>query len=97
MAGQSLPGGYDGYTSCPLVTGTKSCILAEFDFQAPPQPLETFPVNQGRITRGGLANIRYLRQGEMEYVHAEVSSHASPLLARTGQGEYTLLNTINSQ
>ena len=47
VAGESLPGGYDGYTSCPLVTGTKSCILAEFDFQAPPQPLETFPVNQG--------------------------------------------------
>ena len=51
MAGESLPGGYDGYTSCPLVTGTKSCILAEFDFQAPPQPLETFPVNQGESTR----------------------------------------------
>jgi len=48
IAGSALPGGYDGYTSCPLVTGTKSCILAEFDFQAPPQPLETFPVNQGK-------------------------------------------------
>ena len=50
VAGQTLPGGYDGYTSCPLVTGTKTCILAEFDFQAPPQPLETFPVNQGETT-----------------------------------------------
>jgi len=39
---------YEGYTSCPLVTGRKSCILAEFDFQAPPQPLETFPVNQAK-------------------------------------------------
>ena len=47
MAGSPLPGGYDGYTSCPLVTGSKSCILAEFDFQTPFQPLETFPFNQG--------------------------------------------------
>ena len=52
VAGQNLPGGYDGYTSCPLVTGTKTCILAEFDFQAPPQPMETFPVNQGEIMFG---------------------------------------------
>ena len=47
IAGNPLPGGYDGYTSCPLVTGTKSCIMAEFDFQTPFQPLETFPFNQG--------------------------------------------------
>ena len=47
MAGTALPGGYDGYTSCPLVTGSKSCILAEFDFQSPFQPLETFPFDQG--------------------------------------------------
>ena len=67
VAGESLPGGYDGYTSCPLVTGTKSCILAEFDFQAPPQPLETFPVNQGESTGSlstydlSLLNSVYLR------------------------------------
>jgi len=45
---QPLPTKYDGYTSCPLVTGSSSVILAEFDFQAPPQPLETFPINQAK-------------------------------------------------
>ncbi|CAF4347159.1 unnamed protein product, partial [Rotaria magnacalcarata] len=30
---------YDGYTSCPLVTGYNKCILAEFDFDG--NPLET--------------------------------------------------------
>lgn len=35
---------YDGYTSCPLVTGDDKCILAEFDYKL--QPLETFPFSQ---------------------------------------------------
>jgi len=48
VASQSLPAKYEGYTSCPLVTGKSSLILAEFDFQAPPQPLETFPINQAK-------------------------------------------------
>ena len=48
MAGKSLPAKYDGYTSCPLVISPKECILAEFDFQAPPQPLETLPINQAK-------------------------------------------------
>merc|ERR1711963_960593 len=48
LNGQPLPTKYDGYTSCPLVTGSSSVILAEFDFQAPPQPMETFPVNQAK-------------------------------------------------
>uniref|UniRef100_A0A8C7A5H5 Sulfide:quinone oxidoreductase, mitochondrial n=1 Tax=Nothoprocta perdicaria TaxID=30464 RepID=A0A8C7A5H5_NOTPE len=37
---------YDGYTSCPLVTGYNKVILAEFDYAA--QPLETFPIDQGK-------------------------------------------------
>ncbi|XP_049783264.1 sulfide:quinone oxidoreductase, mitochondrial isoform X1 [Schistocerca cancellata] len=37
---------YDGYTSCPLVTGQRKCILAEFDYDR--NPLETFPVDQGK-------------------------------------------------
>ncbi|XP_033725410.1 sulfide:quinone oxidoreductase, mitochondrial-like [Pecten maximus] len=37
---------YDGYTSCPLITSRGKCILAEFDYDA--QPLETFPINQGK-------------------------------------------------
>jgi len=48
MDGRELLGIYSGYTSCPLVTGRKSLILAEFDMNAPPQPLETFPVNQAK-------------------------------------------------
>ncbi|XP_071787939.1 sulfide:quinone oxidoreductase, mitochondrial-like [Asterias amurensis] len=35
---------YNGYTSCPLVTGRRSCVLAEFDYTL--EPLETFPVDQ---------------------------------------------------
>ncbi|KAM6119532.1 sulfide:quinone oxidoreductase, mitochondrial isoform 2-T2 [Pterocles gutturalis] len=37
---------YDGYTSCPLVTGYNKVILAEFDYNA--QPLETFPIDQSK-------------------------------------------------
>ncbi|XP_071070275.1 sulfide:quinone oxidoreductase, mitochondrial isoform X3 [Dasypus novemcinctus] len=37
---------YDGYTSCPLVTGYSRVILAEFDYNA--QPLETFPFDQSK-------------------------------------------------
>jgi len=48
LAGKDLPAKYDGYTSCPLVTGSNSCILAEFDFQTPPQPMETFFFNQAK-------------------------------------------------
>merc|ERR1719481_960754 len=57
LKGQSPPAKYDGYTSCPLVTGKNSCILAEFDFQAPPQPLETFPINQAK-SRGTMYQLK---------------------------------------
>ena len=46
LAGKEPTQFYDGYTSCPLVTGDGKCILAEFDYQL--QPLETFPINQGK-------------------------------------------------
>ncbi|WP_199756824.1 NAD(P)/FAD-dependent oxidoreductase [Tautonia sociabilis] len=35
---------YDGYTSCPVVTGYNSLILAEFDYDK--KPAETFPFDQ---------------------------------------------------
>lgn len=35
---------YDGYASCPLITGYDSCIMAEFDYNL--EPMETFPVAQ---------------------------------------------------
>lgn len=40
---------YDGYASCPLVTGYNKCILAEFDYTM--QPLETFPFPQNKERR----------------------------------------------
>lgn len=46
MGGEEPKAKYDGYTSCPLITGPNECILAEFDFDTPPQPMETFPFNQ---------------------------------------------------
>lgn len=46
MRGQPLTASYDGYTSCPLVTGYGRLILAEFDYEL--QPRETFPFDQGK-------------------------------------------------
>lgn len=44
LKGKPLTAQYDGYASCPLVTGYNSCILAEFNYDL--QPLETFPFRQ---------------------------------------------------
>ncbi|MBP9090271.1 NAD(P)/FAD-dependent oxidoreductase [bacterium] len=44
MRGEPLTESYDGYTSCPLVTGYSSLVLAEFDYDLIPQ--ETFPFDQ---------------------------------------------------
>ncbi|XP_076030024.1 sulfide quinone oxidoreductase [Oratosquilla oratoria] len=49
MNGSSPTALYDGYTSCPLVTGYSKCILAEFDMNG--NPLETFPFDQGKERR----------------------------------------------
>lgn len=46
LAGQPLAARYDGYTSCPLVTGYNRLILAEFDYDLTPQ--ETFPFDQSK-------------------------------------------------
>lgn len=46
MAGKPLTATYDGYTSCPVVTGYGRLILAEFDYNQ--QPAETFPVDQSK-------------------------------------------------
>ncbi len=46
MNGRTLDQKYDGYTSCPLVTGYGRLILAEFDYDLNPQ--ETFPFDQGK-------------------------------------------------
>lgn len=46
MEGRSLTETYDGYSSCPLVTGYGRLILAEFDYDL--NPKETFPFDQSK-------------------------------------------------
>ena len=43
-AGKPLLARYDGYASCPLVTGYGKLILAEFDYDG--NPAESFPFDQ---------------------------------------------------
>ena len=57
-----LSGHYDGYTSCPLVTGYNSMVLAEFDYEKNPQ--ESFPFDQSKerfsmmmLKKHGLPNL----------------------------------------
>lgn len=45
-AGRPLAGHYDGYTSCPLVTGYGRLVLAEFDYES--KPAESFPFDQSQ-------------------------------------------------
>lgn len=45
-AGRPLTAQYDGYTSCPLVTGYGKLILAEFDYSNTPK--ESFPFDQSQ-------------------------------------------------
>jgi sulfide:quinone oxidoreductase len=42
----AMTGSYNGYSSCPLITGYGKLILAEFDYDNNPQ--ETFPFNQAK-------------------------------------------------
>jgi sulfide:quinone oxidoreductase len=46
MAGKPLEAQYNGYTSCPIITGYGKLMLAEFDYNN--QPTETFPFNQAK-------------------------------------------------
>nr|XP_018903949.1 PREDICTED: sulfide:quinone oxidoreductase, mitochondrial [Bemisia tabaci] len=46
LDGKPVESSYNGYTSCPLVTGYDSLIMAEFDYKL--QPMETFPFNQAK-------------------------------------------------
>jgi sulfide:quinone oxidoreductase len=46
LNGQAVSPQYNGYTSCPLVTGYGKLILAEFDYDLKPQ--ETFPFDQSQ-------------------------------------------------
>ncbi len=46
MQGDVLGAQYDGYTSCPLVTGYNRLVMAEFDYNK--QPKESFPIDQSQ-------------------------------------------------
>jgi len=46
MEGRPITAKYDGYTSCPIVTGYGKLVLAEFDYEGKPQ--ETFPFDQSK-------------------------------------------------
>lgn len=46
MAGKPLTAAYNGYSSCPLITGYGKLVLAEFDYNN--KPLETFPFDQSQ-------------------------------------------------
>jgi sulfide:quinone oxidoreductase len=46
MDGIELNEKYNGYTSCPVVTGYGKLVLCEFDYNN--QPIETFPIDQSK-------------------------------------------------
>lgn len=46
MKGNPLNGSYNGYTSCPVITGYGKLVLCEFDYNN--EPLETFPFDQSK-------------------------------------------------
>lgn len=46
ITGKKMEARYNGYTSCPLVTGYGKLVLAEFDYDN--NPAETFPFDQGK-------------------------------------------------
>ncbi|MFN5422993.1 MAG: FAD/NAD(P)-binding oxidoreductase [bacterium] len=46
IKGEPLSAKYNGYTSCPIVTGYGKLMLAEFDYEN--KPTETFPFNQAK-------------------------------------------------
>lgn len=45
-SGKELTHKYNGYTSCPLVTGYSKVIMAEFDYDG--NPVESFPFDQSK-------------------------------------------------
>lgn len=49
-AGRPLEAGYDGYASCPLVTGYGRLVLAEFDYDNNPAPSFDFDTAQERYS-----------------------------------------------
>ncbi|MFI9812891.1 NAD(P)/FAD-dependent oxidoreductase [Saccharothrix variisporea] len=50
LAGHDLPGVYDGYASCPITTGRRTLLLAEFDYTGRPRPSIPFLNTMREIT-----------------------------------------------
>lgn len=46
MHGSELKATYNGYSSCPIITGYDKLVLAEFDYEN--NPVETFPFDQSK-------------------------------------------------
>ncbi len=46
MKGKSMSASYDGYSSCPIITGYDKLVLAEFHYNN--TPMETFPMDQSK-------------------------------------------------
>lgn len=46
LKGTELVARYNGYTSCPIITGRGKLILAEFDYEG--KPVESFPFDQSK-------------------------------------------------
>ncbi|MCS6913228.1 MAG: FAD/NAD(P)-binding oxidoreductase [Myxococcales bacterium] len=57
-AGRPLTARYNGYSSCPLVTGYGRVVLAEFDYDG--NPVETFPFDQSKERRSMWLLKRYV-------------------------------------
>jgi len=66
MAGFGANEEYNGYTSCPLVLGRNSLLLAEFNGFTK-EPMETFPVDQGKPSAAFL----YLKRDIMPMLYWE--------------------------
>ena len=49
LRGRELVASYDGYTSCPLITGYGKLVLAEFDYDLQPTP--SFPLLDPTVER----------------------------------------------
>lgn len=62
LEGKALDAKYVGYASCPLVTKSNKCILAEFDYSG--QPRETFPVDQGK-ERSSMYHLKAMAMPEL--------------------------------
>jgi sulfide:quinone oxidoreductase len=46
MKGKTMSASYNGYSSCPIITGYNKLVLAEFDYNN--IPVETFPFDQSK-------------------------------------------------